>query len=82
MHGLSALICCGMSASWRLRLQVTTFGNDIYPMLHEKAAVLLHSLLQNHPFIDGACRPHSLGSYGTSPLPISANVIMISATIR
>ena len=32
----------------------TTFGGfDLYPALFEKAAALMHSLILNHPFIDG-----------------------------
>ena len=29
------------------------FGEQAYPDLHEKAAALLHSVLRNHPLIDG-----------------------------
>jgi|SRR5437899_1948741 len=28
-------------------------GDDLYPMLSAKAAALGHSLIQNHPFVDG-----------------------------
>lgn len=28
-------------------------GNELYPSLEEKAAVLLESIVVNHPFIDG-----------------------------
>lgn len=28
-------------------------GNDLYPDLAGKAAALAHSLIQNHPFVDG-----------------------------
>ena len=28
-------------------------GEDLYPSLAEKAAALGHSLIQNHPFVDG-----------------------------
>jgi len=32
----------------------TTFeGADLYPTLEEKAAALMYSLIQNHPFVDG-----------------------------
>lgn len=33
--------------------QQTFDGNDLYPTLEEKAAALLYSLCQNHPFTDG-----------------------------
>lgn len=28
-------------------------GNDLYGSIHLKAAALLHSLIMNHPFVDG-----------------------------
>ena len=36
-----------------LRPHATAFGQDAYPSIHEKAAALLHSLVRNHPFVDG-----------------------------
>lgn len=35
------------------RLQATFGGYDLYPSLFSKAAALIHSLVLNHPFIDG-----------------------------
>lgn len=35
------------------RPQSTFDGDDLYPDLITKAAALLHSLIENHPFIDG-----------------------------
>jgi death-on-curing protein len=35
------------------RPQSTFGGDDLYPDLAAKAAALLHSLVQNHPFVDG-----------------------------
>ncbi len=32
---------------------MSAFGKDAYPSLFHKSAVLLHSLVQNHPFVDG-----------------------------
>ena len=32
---------------------MTFEGKDLYPSLHEKAAALAHSIINNHPFIDG-----------------------------
>jgi death-on-curing protein len=43
----------GLLESAVLRPQATTFSEDAYPTLHEKAAALLHSLARNHPFVDG-----------------------------
>lgn len=35
------------------RPQTVVFGADAYPTLEEKAAALLHSIICNHPFVDG-----------------------------
>lgn len=35
------------------RPQMTFGGEDLYPDLEAKAAALMHSLVSNHPFIDG-----------------------------
>lgn len=35
------------------RPQATFGGVDLYPSLPEKAAALLHSVISNHPFVDG-----------------------------
>ena len=35
------------------RPQMTFGGEDLYPDLEAKAAALLHSLVVNHPFVDG-----------------------------
>lgn len=35
------------------RPQASAFGSDAYPTITDKAAALLHSLILNHPFIDG-----------------------------
>jgi death-on-curing protein len=35
------------------RPHATFDGDDLYPDLAAKAAALLHSLVQNHPFVDG-----------------------------
>jgi len=35
------------------RPQMTFGGEDLYPDVPSKAAALLHSLVQNHPFVDG-----------------------------
>ena len=33
--------------------RMTFGGSDLYPTLNEKAASLCHSIVHNHPFIDG-----------------------------
>ena len=35
------------------RPKATFVGIDLYPTLFDKAAALIHSLIQNHPFNDG-----------------------------
>jgi death-on-curing protein len=37
-----------------LQAPMSGFGDqEFYPTLHEKAAVLMRSIVQNHPFVDG-----------------------------
>lgn len=40
-------------ASAAAQPEMTFDANDLYPTLAEKAAALGHSLIQNHPFLDG-----------------------------
>ena len=49
-HGLRDL---ALLESAIFRPQSTFSGEDLYPTVFDKAAALLHSLIQNHPFIDG-----------------------------
>lgn len=35
------------------RPQMTFGGEDLYPEVSDKAAALMHSLVMNHPFVDG-----------------------------
>ncbi len=51
------------------RAQMTFGGEDLYPDLAAKAAALLHSLVMNHPFVDGNKR---VGAHATL-LFIAAN---------
>lgn len=43
----------GLLEAAAARPMQSVFGEDAYPTLHEKAAVLLHSIARNHPFADG-----------------------------
>ncbi|HEY3008247.1 MAG TPA: Fic family protein [Micromonosporaceae bacterium] len=43
----------GLIESAVARPQTTVFGEDAYPDLWTKGAALLHSLVSNHPFVDG-----------------------------
>lgn len=49
-HGLRDL---GLLESAIARPESTYGGEELYPSLLEKAGALMHSLLMNHPFIDG-----------------------------
>ena len=44
------------------RPKASVFGQDAYPSLKEKAAVLLHSVARNHPFADGNKRTATVGA--------------------
>lgn len=43
----------GLLDSAAHRPKSSLMGQDAYPTLHEKAAVLLESVVRNHPLIDG-----------------------------
>ncbi len=43
----------GLLESALARPRATVFGEDAYPTLHEKAAALLDSLVNNHALVDG-----------------------------
>lgn len=49
-HGIRDL---GLLLSALARPQATFDGNELYPDLFNKAAALMESLTQNHPFLDG-----------------------------
>jgi death-on-curing protein len=51
--GCLAIRDIGLLDSAAHRPQSTVLGMDAYPTLHEKAAVLLESLVRNHPLVDG-----------------------------
>ena len=43
----------GLLESALARPQATSFGEDAYPSIHDKAAALLHSVARNHALVDG-----------------------------
>lgn len=43
----------GLLAAAAARPQASAFGEDAYPDLWTKAAALLHSIVKNHPLVDG-----------------------------
>lgn len=49
-HGIRELT---LFESAIMRPQTTFGGKDLYLSIFEKASVLMHSLIMNHPFIDG-----------------------------
>ena len=49
-HGIRDL---ALFESAIMRPQTTFGGKDLCPSVFEKAAVLMHSLIMNHPFVDG-----------------------------
>jgi death-on-curing protein len=51
--GSGTLVDFGLLESAVLRPQQTVGGHDAYPDIHRKAAALMHSLIRNHPFVDG-----------------------------
>ena len=53
LEGGVAVRDSGLLASAVARPQMTVFGSDAYPTLHETAAALLHSVVANHALVDG-----------------------------
>lgn len=43
----------GLLEAAAARPRTSVFGQDAYPSLEEKAAALLHSIVRNHPLVDG-----------------------------
>ena len=50
IHGVRDI---GLFESAVARPQATFGGEDLYPDVFLKAAILMHSLVGNHPFVDG-----------------------------
>jgi death-on-curing protein len=66
----------------------TTFGGeDLYPELTDKAAALMHSLVANHPFVDGNKRvgAHALLLFlmanGFDPLFTPAELVDVTLAV-
>ncbi|MBE1531011.1 type II toxin-antitoxin system death-on-curing family toxin [Actinomadura algeriensis] len=53
LGGQAAVRDAGLVESAVARPQTVTFGVQAYPSVDEKAAALLHSIICNHPFVDG-----------------------------
>lgn len=52
-YGIGPIRDLGLLDSAAARPRTSLFGDDAYPTLDEKAAVLLESLVRNHPLVDG-----------------------------
>lgn len=69
----------GLLAAAAARPQASAFGDAAYPDLWSKAAALLHSVVKNHPLVDGNKRLGWLGCAvfldinGTDPTTASNN---------
>ncbi|GAA3260745.1 type II toxin-antitoxin system death-on-curing family toxin [Nonomuraea helvata] len=53
----------GLLEAALLRPQTSLFGHDAYPDVFVKAAALLHSIVTNHPLVDGNKRAGWLTTY-------------------
>jgi death-on-curing protein len=69
------------------RPQMTFGGEDLYPEIADKAAALMHSLVMNHPFVDGnkrvgahACIALLLAN-GVEPIFSSADLTDITLAV-
>lgn len=51
--GVGGLLSRALLESTCARPQAAILGRELYPTLEEKAAVLMHSIVTNHPFVDG-----------------------------
>lgn len=58
------------------RPQMTFDGEDLYPDVEVKAAALMHSLVMNHPFVDGNKRVGAVAA----ELFLSLNGVELEAT--
>lgn len=66
----------GLLESAVMRPQQTVGGRDAYPTIHAKNAALIHSLIRNHPFVDGNKRTAVLSAivaYGLNGYLFIAN---------
>jgi death-on-curing protein len=76
--GLAGLRDRGALESAVARAQMTFGGEDLYPDLAAKAAALLHSLVLNHPFVEGNTR---VGAHA-AVLLLLANGVELTASAR
>ena len=65
----------GLLGSAAARPQASAFGEDAYPDIWSKASALLHSIVSNHPLVDGNKR---LGWLSTAVF-LELNEVSVSA---
>ncbi|SDX76431.1 death on curing protein [Amycolatopsis xylanica] len=73
--GVSKVRDLGLLDAAAHRPQSSLMGQDAYPAIHEKAAVLLESIVRNHPLIDGNKRLSWMAMfvfYGLNGLDVDA----------
>lgn len=73
--GVGPIRDIGLLDSAAHRPQVSVLGEDAYPGVHEKAAVLLESIVRNHPLVDGNKRLGGLSMvvfYGLNGVTLEA----------
>jgi len=73
--GVGPIRDIGLLDSAAHRPQVSVLGGDAYPAMHEKAAVLLESIVRNHPLVDGNKRLGGLSMvvfYGLNGVTLEA----------
>ncbi|PPK70200.1 type II toxin-antitoxin system death-on-curing family toxin [Actinokineospora auranticolor] len=73
--GVSKVRDLGLLESAAARPRTSVLGEDAYPGLHEKAAVLLQSVVRNHPLVDGNKRLSWMSAftfYGLNGLDLDA----------
>lgn len=74
--GVAALRDRGLLESAVARPEMTFGGEDLYPDIASKAAALMHSLVLNHPFVDGNKR---IGS-AAAEFFVERNAFVLTAT--
>jgi death-on-curing protein len=74
--GLAGLRDRGGLEAAAARPRMTFGGEDLYPDLPAKAGALLHSLVMNHPFVDGNKRTGAMAS----ELFLRANGVVVVAS--
>jgi death-on-curing protein len=67
----------GLLESALARPRTTVFGQDAYESLELKAAALMHSIIKNHPMIDGNKRT----SYSAMQIFLGLNGYKVIATV-